>query len=248
LSDFIWERDTNRKFYKKSTVSPAALQEIESSIKNIPGAKLHFVTKRDDLKQLGKIIYQVDRIRTEYRPLHEHLMQMIRFTDQEALEKRDGFPLKNLEAGFAGELFLRATKPWPVMNLVNKSGIGRMVALHSYQGIVNSSGAALLTMDGMENLDFIKGGQALEKIWLTISSLGLSMQPMTGITLFYMRYAFDGKGDFQQRHQAVLDRVKSQYQTLFPGIKENASGQIMLFRFGDSPDISYKTLRDASPR
>jgi len=243
LSDFIWERHTNRKFYKKTPASSSVLQSMESSINMIPGAKLHFITKKDDLKKLAKIIYQVDRIRTEHRPLHEHLMKMIRFTDKEAFEKRDGLPLKNLEAGLAGELFLKATKPWSVMNIVNKIGIGRMVALHSYQGIVNSSGIALLTIDGMDDKAFIKGGQALERVWLTISSLGLVMQPMTAITLFYLRWALIGKSDFQTRHQEVIQNLQFRYEKLFPALRENFTGQVMLLRFGFADDISYRTLR-----
>jgi len=243
LSDFIWERHTNRRFYKKISVSPAILKKIESSIKNIPGAKLHFITNREDLKRLGIIIYQVDRIRTEHKPLHEHLMKMIRFSDQEALKKRDGFPLKNLEAGFAGGLFLRATKPWPVMNTVNKLGIGRMVALHSYQGMVNSSGAALLTIDRIDDLAFIEGGQAIERVWFAISSLGLAMQPMTAITLFYLRWMLEGKSCFLKKHQKILERVYGDYHQLFPVIGDENYRQIMLFRFGYGDDINHRTLR-----
>ena len=80
---------------------------------------------------------------------------------KEAMEKQDGLPLKNLETGFAGEIFLKATRPWWVMNLINRIGLGRMVALHSYQAILNASAAALLTVRGMEPEDFLKGGSGL---------------------------------------------------------------------------------------
>lgn len=244
LSDFIWKRHTNRKFYEKKSVSSSVLQKMESSIENIPGAKLHFITNKEDLKKLGKIIYQVDRIRTEHRGLHEHLMKMIRFSNEDALEKRDGLPLKNLEAGFAGEQFLKATKQWAIMNIVNKTGIGRMVALHSYKGIVNSSGVALLTVDGMKDQDFVLGGQALERVWLTISSIGLVMQPMTAITLFYQRLSLkDGKKDFQKRHQEVLNNSHDIYKELFPCLKESSTGQVLLFRFGYAEDVHCRTLR-----
>ncbi len=243
LSEFIWKRHTNRKFYEKTSVPSSFIQAMQSSIKDIPGAGLYFVTGRKDLKELGKIIYQVDRIRTEHRPLHEHVMQMIRFTEQEARKKRDGLPLKNLEAGFAGELFLKATKPWQVMNIVNKTGIGRMVAFHSYQGIVNSSGAALLSMDGMDDSDFVQGGRALERLWLTISSLGLAMQPMTAITLFYQRLALGGRNDFQKRHRNVLEKIKNRHDQLFKIAFPEKKGLIMLFRFGYADEMTHRTLR-----
>ena len=243
LSDFIWQRHTNRKFYKAKPIDDSVRQSIESSIKAIPGARLDFITQKDRLKALAKIIYRIDRIRTEYRPLHEHLMKMIRFTDQEALKTRDGFPLKNLEAGPAGEVFLKMTRPWAVMNVANTLGLGRMVALHSYQGIVRSSGAALLTVNGVDQKDFLAGGRALSRAWLTITSLDMAFQPMTAITLFYLRWILEGKGGFLKKHQKVLEEVETEYNRLFPVLRDKNRGQIMLFRFGFADDMKVRTLR-----
>ena len=75
---------------------------------------------------------------------------MIRFSTQEALAKRDGLPLKTLDAGVAGEIFLKSTRPWWIMNAVNHIGLGRMVALHAYQALRHASAAALLTVAGMQ--------------------------------------------------------------------------------------------------
>jgi hypothetical protein len=243
LSDFIWERHTNRKFYKKISIAPPMLQSIKASVDMIPGASLHFITERDKLKKIAKIIYKIDRIRTEHRPLHEHLMKMIRFTDQEALEKKDGLPLKNLEGGLAGEAFLKITRSWRVMNLANTLGLGRMVAFHSYQGIANSSGVALLTMDGMDEQAFIAGGQALERTWLKLTSLGMMMQPMTAITLFFLRCKLEAGNGFSPRHQKVLASVEKDYEQIFPVLTKDNIGQVMLFRFGYADNIRVRTLR-----
>ena len=243
LSDQIWKRHTNRKFYDKKTLPQSVTDQLISSIDNFPETDLQVITDRKKMKKLAKIIFQVDRIRTEYRPLHDHLMSMIRFTHQEMIETRDGLPLKNLEAGIAGELFLKMTKPWPVMNIMNRIGVGRMVALHSYQGMVNSSGIGLLTVDGTGGADFFKGGQALQRVWLTLTSLGLQMQPMTAITLFYLRRFLNGTSDFAKEHTAILDRLEPDYKTLFPKLNNDDAGQVMLFRFGFSDDVNCRTLR-----
>ena len=243
LSDQIWKRHTNRKFYDKKPLPQSVTDQLISSIEDFPETDLQVITDRKKMKKLAKMIFQVDRIRTEYRPLHDHLMSMIRFTDQEMIETRDGLPLKNLEAGIAGELFLKMTKPWAVMNMMNRIGVGRMVALHSYQGMVNSSGIGLLTVNGTSGIDFLKGGQALQRLWLTLTSLGLQMQPMTAITLFYLRRFLNGKGDFSKKHTAVLDRLEPEYKALFPKLNNDNPGQVMLFRFGFSDDVGCRTLR-----
>ena len=248
LADFIWERHTNRKPFKKTAIASEILESVETAVDSIPGARIRFVTAREQLNKLAWIIYKIDRIRTEHKPLHEHLMSMIRFTEKEALEKRDGFPLKNLEAGLAGELFLKLTKPWSVMNIANKIGLGRMVALNAWQGMVNSSGAGLLLMDKMEDQSFIQGGRALEKVWLTLTSHGIQFQPMTAATLFYLRLILkqNKTSGFSKQHKEVLKALQDEYHTLFrlSEIKSQAQ-QILLFRFGKAADVECKTLRPA---
>ncbi|MBW2664189.1 MAG: hypothetical protein JRD93_19990, partial [Deltaproteobacteria bacterium] len=239
----IWKRNTNRTFYEKKPLPSLVLNDLKKSISNIQGVKLDFIIEKDKLKKLAKIIYKTDRIRTENRSLHEYLGKMIRYSHEEAIETRDGLPMKNLEAGVAGEIFLKATRPWFIMNLMNKSGIGRMVALHSFQGIINSSGAALLTVDGINPEDFLKGGRALERIWLAITRQGLAMQPMTAITLFWQRWQIEGKESFAKKHRKLLQDVWEEYQSLFQEVNFHKEGQVMLFRFGDGKEMKYGTYR-----
>jgi len=239
----IWKRNTNRTFYEKKPIPSLVLNDLKKSISGIPGVKLHFVIEKDELKKLAKIIYKTDRIRTENRSLHEYLGKMIRYSHEEAIETCDGLPIKNLEAGLAGEIFLKATRPWFIMNLMNKAGFGRMVALHSFQSIINSSGAALLTIDGMNPKDFLKGGQALERLWLTITRQGLVMQPMTAITLFWLRWQIEGEESFAKKHRKLLQDVWKEYQSLFQKVNFSREGHVMLFRFGYGDEIKYRTYR-----
>ncbi len=118
-----------------------------------------------------------------------------------------------------------------------------MVALHSFQSIINSSVAALLTIDGMNPKDFLKGGQALERIWLAITQQGLAMQPMTAITLFWQRWQIEGEESFAKKHRKLLQDVWEDYQSLFQEVNFSREGQVMLFRFGYGEEIKYGTYR-----
>jgi hypothetical protein len=243
LNDAIWRRQTNRKFYEKRALPSPVLRDLHECMSDFSGVTLHFITAPHDLRQVAKMVFKVDRIRTEHRPLHEHLCKMVRYSQEDAAGKQDGLPLKNLEAGLAGEIFLKATRPWWVMNLANKVGLGKMVALHAYQGIVNSSGVALLTVNGTETKDFLSGGQALERIWLTITQKGLAMQPMTAITLFWLRWQMEGIDRFAKPHRKLLRDVWQQYRELFPEVDFSKDGHVMLFRIGYGKEISYRTYR-----
>lgn len=242
LQRFVWERHTNRTLYDRSPLDPGHRLKIESVTDAFPGAELLLFSEPDQIEAVGRLVARIDRIRAEHRGLHKHLMRMIRFTTKEALEKRDGFSLKNLEAGKAGEWFLRFTRPWPVMSALNRIGMGKMVSGISYQGIRSSSAVGLLKVPTWQPADMITGGRALERIWLTVASLGLAFQPMTAATLFWLRWQMGGADDYSLAHQKLLTEVWPQYRRLFD-VQSESEGHVMLFRIGRGRPVSCRTLR-----
>lgn len=243
LSDHIFKRQTNRRPFKKKPLSPALLIELEKAAQRTEGATLHFITERENLKKLGDLIFDIDRIRSEHRPLHEHLHKMIRYTNAEAEKKRDGLPLKNLEAGLSGEMVLRLTRPWPIMSLLNRAGLGKMIAHVSRLGILNSGAAALLTISGSSPEDFVRGGRALERVWLTLTRKGLFLQPMTAVTLFFHRFRLEGGKNFTDAHHKRLPLIWEAYQNLFPNVNFSEDAHIMLFRMGYARGARVHTYR-----
>jgi len=247
LAPFVWHRETNRKFYRKDPLDESIPEKLNKALTGFPGVKLHLVTEKKDLARLAKLVFKVDRIRTEHQPLHEHLMKMIRFTPQEAENTRDGLPLKNLEGGFSGEMFLKIARPWWVMNIFNKLGLGRMVAFHAHQGLRKSSGAGLLTVSGMTPRDFLEGGRTLERLWLILTCNGLAMQPMTAITLFWMRWKLERDKGFSEKHRKLLKDVWEEYKGLFREVDFSKEGHVMLFRLGYASPIRQGTYRNSLP-
>ncbi|ACN17717.1 UBA/THIF-type NAD/FAD binding family protein [Desulforapulum autotrophicum HRM2] len=243
LADYIWKRKTNRKLFEKRKASQGLLVELRDSIQNIQGTGIHFITDTDSLEKLARVVSKADRIRTERQDLHEHFFKMIRFSPEETLDKRDGFYIKNLEAGVDGEAFLRTTRSWPVMNIANKLGFGKIVAKAAYDALIHSSGAALVVVRGINTESYLNGGRALERVWLTLSRYGFELQPMTAITLFLLRKQLDGDGAFDSKHRKLLNEIRGEYGALFPDCDFTQDGQVMLFRFGKASQIKYQTLR-----
>jgi molybdopterin/thiamine biosynthesis adenylyltransferase/nitroreductase len=241
LQRFVWERHTNRTLYDGRPLESGAQGSLEAAAA-LHGARLLLLTERKQIRAAARLVSAADTIRSSHRELHEHLMAMIRFTSQEALARRDGFPLKNLEAGPAGEWLLRHTRPWPVMALLNRLGLGKMIALISYQGMCSASAIGLLKVSGCAPSELIQGGRALERVWLTAASLGLDFQPMTAITLFRLRWLLDGKHAFRPAHQRLLKTLWPGYERLFQ-VADNRESHVMLFRIGHGRPVACRTLR-----
>ncbi len=243
LVEVLWKRCTNRKLYDPVPLSPVIREELERALTDFPDARLQWIVGRDGLRKLARIVFQADRIRLEDRRLHEHLHRMIRYSTEEALAARDGFPLKNLEAGRAGEVFLRLTRPWSVMNVLNRLGMSRIVAAHTARSVRHAAASALLTVSGTAPAHYFQGGRALQRVWLTATAQGLSLQPMAAVTLFWTRYQREGFQLFQDRHRKLLERVFAGYQALFAPVDFFTAAHVLLFRLGRASPIEQPTLR-----
>lgn len=68
------------------------------------------------------------------------------------------------------------------------------------------------------------------------------MQPMTAITLFFMRLVLEEESNFKKRHHTMLEYASHQYQKLFPELIGKNRGQIMLFRFSHTSLIKQDTI------
>ena len=241
LADAIWMRATNRRMYSPRAVDHFSCTEMASAAEP---ARLFLLDDRDRLNRLGKLLYMADRIRVERRDLHEHFMGMTRFDPPDGAGFDDGLPLKNLYAGAAGEVFLRLTRTWGAMQAANRLGVGKLVALHSQLSINKTPLAGLVCVQSPSREDFLAGGMALERVWLTATWHGLAFQPMTAITLFWLRWRLEGPQSFSPAHQRLLESIWPQFQTLFPELGDDC-WPLLLFRAGHAKPIAYETPRRA---
>lgn len=239
LADAVWIRTTNRRMYARRQVEQFTQDEMNASA---APAKLFLINDRNRLKTLGKLLYKADRIRVERRDLHEHFMGMTRFSPPDGAGCQDGLPLKNLYAGAAGEMFLRLTRPWAAMQAANRLGVGKLVALHSQQSMEKSPLSGLVCVKSPSREDFLAGGMALERVWLTATRHGLAFQPMTAITLFWLHWRLEGPQVFSASHQALLDSIWPQFQNIFPELGDTC-WPLLLFRAGHARPIEYWTPR-----
>ncbi len=105
------------------------------------------------------------------------------------------------------------------------------------------AGTGLITVKGFDNTNFLQGGMALERLWLTITDNSLYLQPMTAITLFFLRYLLEGNNNFLDKHSNLLEKIIPEFKQVFPDVDLKDEALIMLFRIGKSSEITHRTLR-----
>jgi molybdopterin/thiamine biosynthesis adenylyltransferase/nitroreductase len=247
LQRFIAARHTNRTAYDGRRLRPAVLEALRAECEPFPGVELDLVASPEGRKAIARLVWRADCIRLQNRELHAHFMHMLRFTHRAAAYCRDGLPLANLEAGMGGELFLRLSRPWPVMQFLNRLGAARLIAGISYQGIMQASAVGLLKCPGHGPRDYLEGGRALQRIWLAATREGLAFQPMTAITLFRLRWQLGRQDGLPRGQRRSLESILTVYENLFPPSSGGRQGHIMLFRIGYGRPVACRTLRRPIP-
>ena len=227
----IFKRCTNRKPYKKGLLEKELLREFEASLKELP-VSLH-VFQGKEQEKFSQLIYKADIIRVERKDLHLFLHNTIRWSTDEIIKKRDGMPIETLEAGKTGEIFLKLTKPWPIMHFLNNLGASKVLADYTRKLALSSAALLVLSVEKFDEKAFFYVGQAMEKIWLRAIEKGFAIQPLAALPLFKFRWQKGDKFSFAPRHQKIMMEIEKDCQSL--GIPHCA----MILRIGraDLPKI-----------
>lgn len=239
----IWERCTNRKQYSKKKIEPFVFEELQKITNEYPGLAIHIIDDRIKLRALKSALVKIGIARQENQLIHEFLFSHIRNSFEEALKVKTGFAINNLEAGNIGNLILRYTKNWKVMNFLNNFGFSKVLSKKIESGIENCGACILITVPDHSNQNFVKGGMALQRIWLKLTEMGVAAQPMTTANFFHLRRNIEGLSSFSLKHQGLINSGLDSFAKLFPNEDMKNRSQIMLMRIGYSKGIKTWTVR-----
>lgn len=241
LFKYLPLRCTNRRIFKKKPVPADILEDVMNCAKDISGASVNLVSDRKTIKRLAHLAEKTDRIIFSHRLLHEGLFKWIRWTQNEIDKTMDGIPVSALELNKLQQKAFKLISSWKTLNVLNKFGINRAVSSYSYKSMKSAGSVGLITMDGNSPEDYINGGRAFERVWLTAVSRGLAFQPMGGIVFLTTKFRLAGGKGFSQKQQRSLEEIFSSLCDIYPIKKSNAV--IILFRMGYAEPPSGRALR-----
>lgn len=131
-------------------------------------------------------------------------------------------------------------KHWTVVEILNRVGLSRLLALNVQKSVRQSAGVVTLALDQRDDHGFIQAGRAMQRFWLEANRLGLSVQPITGLPLLIQRFKAGELSKIQKKHQQILKQVIT---TLSEHLGLDGESIVMLFRIGTSAPPSARSLR-----
>lgn len=248
LVDWIGRRATNRRPGPARPLDASHQQALMRCAAD-SGARLHLVTDRAELEETGRILGAGDRLRMLSRRLHGEMMGELRWTPEEVRTTRDGIDLATLEADATDLAGLSLARHWPHLAFVRQMGGGRAFGEGARNSVAASSAIGCLTVPGGGPRAHFDGGRALQRLWLTATSLGLGFQPVTVLLYLFARIehgagegagAGDGTG-LDATETATLRTLRTRLSAVVPQRPDET--ELLLFRLAYAPPPTARSLR-----
>ena len=235
----IWLRSTNRKPYRTNLLSQEQKSALLNAVKEIKGGEVKFIEEREKLKELGWAGSVNEIVMFENRALHKLVFDEIVWTKEEEQKKRKGLYVKTLELKPPQELGLRLFRFWPIMNVLNKSGLARIIAKENAGAY---SSCALIGAIIVENRDeaFLTAGRIMERIWLQATEMKLSLHLITGVLFLWQRIRVGEAKKFSKKH---INLINNAYKAMAQIFGKPRGIIALLFRIGDGDEPSARSSK-----
>ena len=160
-----------------------------------PSCELEWIQDGSAIKELSKLVAKADGLRFRYRAFHEELYRQLRFTSAEAEASRDGLDVRTFELPRPAVWALRWLRSWRRMRALHLCGLGGLLTAPSARLVRQSAAIGVLTTSAVGRAsdasratpaatDYLDSGRALQRAWLTATSLGLSVHPLGSLPIF----------------------------------------------------------------
>lgn len=242
LASAIGERHTNRRRTMGSTLASETLAALVEAAASVPDCQLHFVTDRPALAEVADVAARAERIRMLHPAGHGDMVREIRWTLEEAEATRDGIDLRTLDLSATELCGLKMLRSPGVPPLLRRWRGGRGLERLTKSAMLASSAVGLLTASRRTPQGLVDAGRAVERIWLSATQLGLSLQPHTASVFLFARAFGGGARDFDGETLGELHGLHARLRAVFGA----AAGEIFLFRLFPGCEPLARSLRRAA--
>jgi molybdopterin/thiamine biosynthesis adenylyltransferase/nitroreductase len=241
LAAHISDRHTNRKTGSTQDMNAKDLDQLKA-VTEVDEISLHWLTDDNDKTVLGDISGQADLLRMFIPAAHEDFIKKeMRWNKEEILETEDGIGINTLDLSNNDQIGLRLMKDEKAVQFLKKIKGGsafKKLALKQFQ---SSPAIGLITLPKSSPLNYLKGGMAVEKLWLAATALGYQIHPVNVPLIFFYKNNFQELNDLPEESSAQIFTLHQKFKQLFK-ITDNIA-EIFLFRIFKAESSPQRTIR-----
>lgn len=235
----IGARATNRRLGRRQRLGEEPVRRLEAAAL-ARDARLEVRDDPEVLAEVGQILGAGERIRVLCPALHREMMAELRWTPEDALRTRDGIDLATLELTAFQRAAMSVLARPDVASKARRFGLGRPLEELSRDAIDGASAVALVSIETGDDAAWLRGGRAVQRVWLTGTALGLALQPMTAI-LYQFELCDNAPDTFSEAERREIASLRGRLAGIFPGSAGRTP--VFLFRIAHAPGPTARALR-----
>ena len=236
LFPYLSDRCTSRRMHRTAIEQPQ-LEELSAGISLFPAVQLDWVTEPQEMRQIGHLLGIGNRIRFEHEPFHREFYENIRATQQAVEATNDGLDIATLQLPPGVASILSFLRRWPRMKIANALGFSRSVARQAAAEVRSSGALGILTVNSAHAEDFLQGGRALERLWLSATAANLGFHPAAALAVF-MAYAERTDGTLLlPKHQQMAENMQQRFYRLYPHLSGRTVQMVFRLGYADLPEV-----------
>lgn len=240
LFSLVSQRVTNRRIAQRLPLDKSQTETLQM-IASKYACRLTFVTDDSALAELSQILGAGERIRLLVPELHQEMMAEIRWTQQEAQQTSDGIDLTTLELTGSQTTMMKVLSRPDVAAFLRAQNNGARLAQLNYRAIQTASGIGLISVEGHQPSDMLRGGQAIEHLWLKAHELGLAWQPVTALIYLFEMLNLPSASIFNCCEQESLLHLQARFERIFAPLPGHS--RLMLFKLAQADAPTTRSLR-----
>jgi hypothetical protein len=177
----------HRRGTDRGTGGSCALSDTEKHALHVAagvhGAVLHLVEDRTQIERYAALLGTSDRIRFLNPALHRQLVAELRWTEEISRATGDGLDVTSLGLPAGGVELLRLLARPGVSSFLARHDLGSRLDELQRKTLSATSALAVVAVNGDTPLDSLRGGRAVQRVWLEATAHLVAVQPVTPLTL-----------------------------------------------------------------
>ena len=229
-------RETNRQIGKPRQIAADAI-ELLRTIAEREGARLHFVSERDEIARAAMILAAADRTRYLTPGLHAEMICELRWPGDPCPDT--GIDVRSLELDPGDLALLDVLRRPDVMAHLAEWNAGTALGEDTWRRVSASSALAVISVAGGTLTDYARGGSAAEAVWIAAQQRGLAVQPVSPVFL----YAHDAE-DLTELSTPFTDELRKlqlEFRRLVRVTADNFP--VLVLRLAESGPVSVRSRR-----
>jgi nitroreductase len=237
LEPRVRTRVANRKIGDAEPIDNEILKLLSRGVER-EGSRLRLAVSRPQIDALADVLAESDRIRFLLPKLHREMVGELRFPGQDSLD--EGLDVRTLELSPPEMAALELLRRPDVMEHLAEWRAGQGLGARTRAIVSSSSALAVVTMPRSDPAWYVRGGAAVERMWLTAEQHGLAVQPVSPVFL----YAVDEKDFLRlggERHVDTLFDLSQRFNELWD--LDDGEHVALVLRLSHAPPPSIRSAR-----